>query len=973
MLVLGSGYDPAISDSWGLGAYQDAVTSDVLLAEDNFIDEIAPTNNYGGSLVLWAHGRSGGQTGKFSQSLLRFDMQSIPANAVISSASLVITVDNAAATGSYYQVRELTEDFVHNEANWTLRQAGINWQTAGGTFAGTNLHEANGIPTGVRTLELSPVSTLQTWVNQRATTRYRSLILKPKDTLATDNVRFHSKNASVSTNWPRLSVTYTQDISGPAVSISAPANNATVSGATVAVSATASDAVGVAGVQFKLDGANLGAEDTSSPYSSNWNSTTATNGAHTLTAVARDWAGNLTTSSSIAVTVSNVAAPAEVPVVWVPSSMLPAGKLTADGGTLTNSNGNPAGAISEQTLAPGALGYVTTTIASAVTNERSFGLGASNDSQLRADINYAISLWGPYALAFHSGTYLTEISYAVGDTFKVAVEAGTPSNKVVFSKNGVAFHTLTSPGLPATAMTVDSSFTGDGSVLDNVKVNFGGGAPASTYTSPSHQDSVPRLPLPALDPAPYAFTDPAFGSNMLRVTDPNTFPGSPGKSFQMPSNAHTTAFSKLGTKFFVTAYGGAVIPYTFNRAIPMEVSRMSGPGDGGLTLSFNGEPTFSLVDDNLLYGYGRANARTVIQYNFGIGNYGDYEDILNMDMVFPGIDAPDNLRTYLGGMSAGADPSGSEKIMVFGGGTRQDKHMYIAWFDKANPGNRRVVQTKTDTNTSTVSTNGGTPVDTNILLNFTIHGAQMDKSGRYVMIYPQICDLQSPSQNSCSTNRMAAQAFLWDTTENTFSELHQNSYYIAGHDASGYGVHVNQDVYQTVWDPVQWQLRSYATPANHRDVLVNTLSPAINSSQYVQSEHSSWTNSTAAKPLVPFLSTLFRYGIYTGDHADPTTWRPYSDEIVGVQTDMAAGANAKIWRFAHHRADPRCDNTPPSPEVTYFWYQPIAMISQDGKWALFHSNWEKSLGPTSPSDTDNQSWQPCHGTKRRDVFLIELK
>ena len=39
-----------------------------------------------------------------------------------------------------------------------------------------------------------------------------------------------------------------------------------MSGATVTVSATAADNVGVAGVQFKLDGANLGAEDTTSPY-----------------------------------------------------------------------------------------------------------------------------------------------------------------------------------------------------------------------------------------------------------------------------------------------------------------------------------------------------------------------------------------------------------------------------------------------------------------------------------------------------------------------------------------------------------------------------------------------------------------------------------------------------------------------------------------------------------------------------------
>ncbi|MGH8511101.1 MAG: Ig-like domain-containing protein, partial [Gammaproteobacteria bacterium] len=77
------------------------------------------------------------------------------------------------------------------------------------------------------------------------------------------------------------------DSTPPTVSITAPANGATVSGTAVTVSANASDNVSVAGVQFKLDGVDLGAEDTTSPYSLTWN-TTATNGTHTLSAVARD-------------------------------------------------------------------------------------------------------------------------------------------------------------------------------------------------------------------------------------------------------------------------------------------------------------------------------------------------------------------------------------------------------------------------------------------------------------------------------------------------------------------------------------------------------------------------------------------------------------------------------------------------------------------------------------------------------------
>ena len=115
----------------------------------------------------------------------------------------------------------------------------------------------------------------------------------------------------------RLGGTAAPDTTPPTVSLTAPANDATVSGTAVTVAATASDNVGVAGVQFKLDGANLGAEDTTSPYSVPWNSTTATNGPHTLTAVARDAAGNTTTSAGRSVTVNNAAPDPAPPTVSI--------------------------------------------------------------------------------------------------------------------------------------------------------------------------------------------------------------------------------------------------------------------------------------------------------------------------------------------------------------------------------------------------------------------------------------------------------------------------------------------------------------------------------------------------------------------------------------------------------------------------------------------------------------------------------
>ncbi len=108
------------------------------------------------------------------------------------------------------------------------------------------------------------------------------------------------------------------DKTAPTVTMSSPNANATVSG-NVTVRATASDNVGVTSVQFTLDGANLGSADTTSPYSITWSTTGASNGTHTLRAVARDAAGNSSTSAALTVTVANISADTAAPSVTLTS------------------------------------------------------------------------------------------------------------------------------------------------------------------------------------------------------------------------------------------------------------------------------------------------------------------------------------------------------------------------------------------------------------------------------------------------------------------------------------------------------------------------------------------------------------------------------------------------------------------------------------------------------------------------------
>ena len=109
------------------------------------------------------------------------------------------------------------------------------------------------------------------------------------------------------------------DTTAPAVSITSPATGADIAG-TISVTASASDNIQVAGVQFLLDGANLGAELTGAPYAMSWNTTNIANGPHTLSARARDAAGNTATATSITVNVANAPPPTLTGIKVSPAS-----------------------------------------------------------------------------------------------------------------------------------------------------------------------------------------------------------------------------------------------------------------------------------------------------------------------------------------------------------------------------------------------------------------------------------------------------------------------------------------------------------------------------------------------------------------------------------------------------------------------------------------------------------------------------
>ena len=94
------------------------------------------------------------------------------------------------------------------------------------------------------------------------------------------------------------------DTTPPTTSVTAPANGATVSG-TVTVTATASDNVGVTQMQLLIDGTVVASNTNSTSLSFSFVTTNFTNGTHTIVSKASDAAGNVGTSATVTVTVSN--------------------------------------------------------------------------------------------------------------------------------------------------------------------------------------------------------------------------------------------------------------------------------------------------------------------------------------------------------------------------------------------------------------------------------------------------------------------------------------------------------------------------------------------------------------------------------------------------------------------------------------------------------------------------------------------
>ena len=106
---------------------------------------------------------------------------------------------------------------------------------------------------------------------------------------ATDNLGLATTSAAVTVTVGLP----TSDTTPPTATLTSPANFAAGLTGTINLAANASDNVGVVGVEFQVDGVQVGATDTTAPYAVSLDTSGYPKGQHVVRARARDAAGNL--------------------------------------------------------------------------------------------------------------------------------------------------------------------------------------------------------------------------------------------------------------------------------------------------------------------------------------------------------------------------------------------------------------------------------------------------------------------------------------------------------------------------------------------------------------------------------------------------------------------------------------------------------------------------------------------------------
>ncbi len=429
--------------------------------------------------------------------------------------------------------------------------------------------------------------------------------------------------------------------------------------------------------------------------------------------------------------------------------------------------------------------------------------------------------------------------------------------------------------------------------------------------------SLAGRPVYAADSVPLAYDVPA--DLAVRPKPPLPDPGSPGTVIADPtygsrilrvtgpltdSRMPNAAFYGPAEAFAHNwnANGTLFWVYGAGGVIPFRFNpaKMTAAPFPGRALDLAGP--FSYRKSNIMYG---RKGLQIFEYDFNTGR---------RTLVFDAAKAVPTAAAVASMPSVSDDDS--KLCLAFSG--EPGSYQYVAVLDRKTGAYTVLDAANSQLNAQPASTR----------LGFKIETAYIDRTGRYVTVKNGQGEAGSPPE------------VVWDLSNAYVAEV-RNS--VDGVSAPGFGVGVNEGGYSGKFhEPIDYVIRSLdPTRASSTTLLIDpdqTPTPHLP----IETGHFSWNNAQS-QTRVPIAGSHYRK---KQDASQP--WRAWDDEIIAVATD----GSSKVWRFAHHRSLYDGSNS---------WDAPNGSVSQDGRWYLFTSNWERTLG-------DDPSGHP-----RQDVFLVELR
>ena len=190
---------------------------------DTYINSSTPNTNNNSTILIVGEGNTSVDV---ARTLIKFDLSSIPANAVIQDATLSLwfstDISSNARTMRAYRV---LRNWVEAQATWNIYSTGNNWGTAGcantttdreATDIGSVSVSASETPDTEKQISLT-ASKVQEWVS--GTTANYGLLIQ-MDTESNDAYAFHSSGGATAGYRPKLVINYTVPVGNPVTYIS---------------------------------------------------------------------------------------------------------------------------------------------------------------------------------------------------------------------------------------------------------------------------------------------------------------------------------------------------------------------------------------------------------------------------------------------------------------------------------------------------------------------------------------------------------------------------------------------------------------------------------------------------------------------------------------------------------------------------------------------------------------------------------